>query len=664
MVNAAPTLTITTASLTNGNVNAAYSAALQSTGGIAPITWSVIAGSLPTGLNLNGSTGTIMGTPTESGAFSVTFQAADSSMPQQLATTTLGLTIGPGTLAITTTSLLNPMVGENYNQSMQFAAATLPVTWSLASGALPTGLSLNASTGAITGTPPSTAVGTSSFTVQLVDSSTPTPQTATQALSLTVTTATACGSGSENLLTGQYAMQLMGFDGSGPAAMLASFTADGAGNITAGVEDVNSSGPSGVQANMPVTTASSSYAIGSDRRGCLTLVAGGVTRVFHFAVGLISAGVATGGRVIEFDTTGTNTAGVIRIQTPSAFSNTAVSGNYAFGANSPLTAAAGGGFVAAVGVLNLNGTTATVTGSGDININGSVDPGNVGYPATPFTLTAGTYNIGANGRGTLSFGQGTSTIHAIVYVLNGTQLLMISDDAQSATNTLFVVDAQLQAGPYTNSSLSASSLLFGSGETGTGTGSLVEAGVFTPDGKGSFTFSGDQNSGGTISTPTATGTYSVAANGRVLVTNTGGATPNLVLYMVSPNLAYAISTDNHVMSGYAEPQGGAPFTNASLTATYSFAALSPVVAANALTAGSTTYDGAGNVTGTFDINESGWLSLGNPITGTYTVSSNGRVVTPASGTTQRMTYIVFSGKMVTFDDTWGDTNPTLVVIEQ
>jgi len=125
-----------------------------------------------------------------------------------------------------------------------------------------------------------------------------------------------------------------------------------------------------------------------------------------------------------------------------------------------------------------------------------------------------------------------------------------------------------------------------------------------------------------------------------------------------------MSTDTHVMTGDAERQTGGPFTNASLTGPYSFATIDPVVAASALTAGIATYDGAGNVTGTFDINESGSLSLGNAISGTYMVSSNGRVVTPASGTTQRLTYIIFPGKVLSFDYTSGDSNPTLVVSQQ
>ncbi len=590
-----------------------------------------------------------------------------TSVADSTKSTSVNIMITPAP-AITTTSLLNPMVGESYNQTLQFTGGTLPVTWSLESGTLPTGLSLNASTGAITGIPTGTT-GTANFTVKVTDSSTVGAMSATQTLSLTVTTATACGSGSESLLTGQYAMSLTGFDGSGPVAMLASFTADGIGNITAGVEDINSSGPSGVQTNVSVTTASSSYVIGSDHRGCLTLVAGGATRVFRFSVGLISLGVAANGRIIEFDATGTNTAGTISIQNPPDFSNAQVSGNYAFRVKSPLTAAAGGGFFAAVGVLNLNGSTATVTGAEDININGTVDPGNVGYPATPITITAGTYNIGPNGRGTLSF---TPTppgapINLIVYVLDASHLVLMSSDAQSATNTLFSGFAGLQTGsPYDNSSLSAASVLFASGQTGTGAGSAsrVEAGVFAPDGVGNFTFSGDQNSGGTTSTQMNAGTYSVAANGRVLVTNTGDTMPARLLYMVNPNQAFAMSTDNHVMTGDTEPQTGGPFTNGSLTGTYSFATIDPVVAGSALTAGVATYDGAGSVTETFDINESGSLSLGNAISQTYKVSPNGRVVTPASGTTQKLTYIIFPGKVVSFGYTSGDTNPSLVILKQ
>ena len=667
----AGTFKITTTTLPNGSQGGSYSATLQSSGGVAPVSWSVIGGTtLPAGLNLNSATGEITGTPSAAGAASITFQAGDSSSPQQTAKATLSLTIV--NLTITSTSLLNPMVGEAYNQALKYEdnGGTLPVTWSLASGSLPTGFTLDPSSGAITGTATAGEVGTTNFTVKITDSSAP-QQTATQALSLTITTATACGSGSESFLSGQYGMSLTGFDASGPVGILASFTADGKGNITGGVEDINSSASGGVQANVPITPAGSSYSIGSDHRGCLTLVTALGTKVFRIAVGTLSSGVASTARSIEFDATGSNVAGTIQIQQPSAFSNAQVKGNFAFIVYTPLTAAAGGGFFAAVGALNLSGTT--VTGVGDMNINGAMDPGNTGYPATPMSLTGGTYNIASNGRGTLSFNVSISgapvAINLVVYVLNSTQMYLMSSGAQSATNNLFTGFAGQQTGlPYGNSSLDSPSLLFVSGQTGPGaTASRVEAGIFTPDGAGNFTFTGDMNSGGAVSKPSESGTYSAAANGRVLLTNMGGTSPTQVMYLVLSNWGYSLSTDGNVMIGVSAPQSNMPFTNASLNGTFSFGTTVPVVAGSPLTAGEATYDGAGNVSITFDVNEGGFLSIDNVITASYSASSSGRVVTPAGGTTLTVGYIDVAspkGTIVSFGLTSTDVNPTLSVMQQ
>jgi len=70
--------TITTTSLPNGTVGTAYNQTLQATGD-KPITWTVSAGSLPGGLSLATTTGTISGTPTASGTFSFTVQAANAT---------------------------------------------------------------------------------------------------------------------------------------------------------------------------------------------------------------------------------------------------------------------------------------------------------------------------------------------------------------------------------------------------------------------------------------------------------------------------------------------------------------------------------------------------------------------------------------------------------
>jgi hypothetical protein len=61
-----------------GQVGQAYSSSLGATGGIPPYTFAITSGSLPTGLNLNSSTGAITGTPTVAGAFAFTASVTDN----------------------------------------------------------------------------------------------------------------------------------------------------------------------------------------------------------------------------------------------------------------------------------------------------------------------------------------------------------------------------------------------------------------------------------------------------------------------------------------------------------------------------------------------------------------------------------------------------------
>ena len=179
------TLSITTTTLPNGQVASPYSATLAATGGTTPYTWSLTSGTLPAGLALNASTGAITGTPTAAAnATSLTFQLTDSSSPTQTKSVTVTLTIAPVTLSITTTSLPSGQVGSSYSAILTSAGGTTPYTWSLTSGTLPAGLALNASTGAITGTPTATANATS-LTFKLTDSSSP-AQTKSVTVTLTI----------------------------------------------------------------------------------------------------------------------------------------------------------------------------------------------------------------------------------------------------------------------------------------------------------------------------------------------------------------------------------------------------------------------------------------------------------------------------------------------
>jgi hypothetical protein len=84
---------------------------------------------------------------------------------------------------ITTTVLPGGIVGNAYSQAVEYTGGASPLTWSITSGSLPAGLSLNSSTGVISGTP--TTVGTSTFTVKVVDAN-----SASSSQSFSVTTNT------------------------------------------------------------------------------------------------------------------------------------------------------------------------------------------------------------------------------------------------------------------------------------------------------------------------------------------------------------------------------------------------------------------------------------------------------------------------------------------
>jgi beta-glucanase (GH16 family) len=183
---AAVPLTITSASLPAATAGSAYSATLTAQGGTPAYTWSLYSGQLPTGLILS-SSGIISGTPTASGSFSFASQVKDSATPSQSATLSLSISVAAAApLSVTAASLPGATVGSAYSATLAAQGGIRPYTWTLASGQLPTGLTLS-SLGVISGTP--TASGTFTFTSQAKDSSTPS-QSAAQAEVITVVAAT------------------------------------------------------------------------------------------------------------------------------------------------------------------------------------------------------------------------------------------------------------------------------------------------------------------------------------------------------------------------------------------------------------------------------------------------------------------------------------------
>jgi predicted outer membrane repeat protein len=170
------TLMITTGSLPGGPAGDSYQATVSATGGVPPYSWSVAGSSAFT---ISGS-GVLSSQALSSGTTSLTVQVTDSQGKTASEPFTITAT---GTALTLTGSLPSGIVGSAYSQTLTVSGGTQPYTWG-ASG-LPQGLSMNASTGAITGTP--TAAGSYPVTVTVTDSTSPTKLTFSQQYTITIT---------------------------------------------------------------------------------------------------------------------------------------------------------------------------------------------------------------------------------------------------------------------------------------------------------------------------------------------------------------------------------------------------------------------------------------------------------------------------------------------
>lgn len=171
-----PPLTLSCGKAT-GTVGLLYSSNLVATGGIAPYTFSVASGSL-TPLLLSGA-GLITGTPLVSGTLSFTAKVVDSSGNTTANTVTAGCSILVGPSSSTTggtppaLKIVCPTstatVGVAYSSTATASGGTPPYKYSVAFGTLPAGLTLNASSGVISGIP-TTASQTGAFKIEVTDS--------------------------------------------------------------------------------------------------------------------------------------------------------------------------------------------------------------------------------------------------------------------------------------------------------------------------------------------------------------------------------------------------------------------------------------------------------------------------------------------------------------
>ena len=152
--------TITTTSLPGGTVGTAYPSTTLAASGATPITWSQV-GNWPPGLTF-AANGAITGTPTQAGTFTFIIWASNNHGHDSREFT---ITIAQGAVVAPTITTparqTNAISGQHYSNTPILATGTAPITWS-ATG-LPAGITIDPSTGIISGT--STSVGVHHFIV-------------------------------------------------------------------------------------------------------------------------------------------------------------------------------------------------------------------------------------------------------------------------------------------------------------------------------------------------------------------------------------------------------------------------------------------------------------------------------------------------------------------
>ena len=500
------------------------------------------------------------------------------------------LTIAPLTMP-TTTSLPDATGGAQYNATLQATGGFPPYSWSLISGAVPQGMTLNGD-GTITGTP--TQGGTVNFTVQVADS-TAQPVPGTEPLSITVAvlpltiTTTAIPDGAVDTI---YDQQVQATGGIGPYTWsLAS------GSLPAWATlDPSSGRISGI----PGTTASADFVIQA----------------------------ADG----ENPALSKTQALTINVDAKAGANNGELNGHYAFLFEGYDDASAAK--VAILGSFTADGNGHITSGIADQN-------GATGMATVAFT---GTYNIDSDNRGGFTWVTATGSATFAVALgqvssglAQGGRFVQFDDiagsDGRRGSGLLQRQDPTAFslgkiAGPY-------AFLVAGQDAAGH---REATAGAFTADGAGSIP-SGveDENINGTATNPNVNGTYTTPSGteGRVTMTLTpsSGTTLTLAVYVVSSGEFLGMTTDsfatNGLQSGMVLSQSSGTFDAKALDATSVYYQLgldsAAAVAQSAAEVGLITGDGNGGLGVVRDRVTATGISQGASFSATYTVGAAGRV---------------------------------------
>jgi hypothetical protein len=529
-------LAITTTTLSGGTVNSTYSATLKSSGGTGTVTWTVASGTLPAGLNLS-TGGAISGTPTAASTSNFTVKATDSGTPAQSKTQALSIVINPA-LAISTTTLAGGVVGTNYSATISASGGTLPVAWSVTSGALPSGLTLAATataSGTISGIP--TATGTFNFTATAKDSSSP-AASVNQALSITIANAplkVTTTSLPNAVVNTAYSEPLQASGGTPPYTWTVA-----SGSSLPSWLTISGSGTSWTIAGTPTATGPVSFSLTVTDSSSPT--AQSVNQAYSFIIAAAAACSDSG-------------------------SESLLKGQYAFG----LSGYTESGFLAAIGSFTADGTGKITAGVLDSN-------GTIVQSAASIDTTQSFYAVGSNhlGCATIVTSSGTFTTRLSVGGITSnvaTEGRLVEWD--SATNYLAAVGqirkqtvpTSVPSGSYTYGYTG----VYGTSQYRTGVAGMITtqagtSGGTVTAGEYDINVEGVINNGAGLSTPYSgiTGTYTAPdpTTGRFTsATTLNSVTANHVAYLISGSQFVEMSTDaltSHtaILVGLAQLQSG------------------------------------------------------------------------------------------------------------
>ena len=167
-VNPAPnTVSVTSPGNQTSTVGTAVSLQIQASDSASGQTLTYSATGLPAGLSINSSSGLISGTPTTAGTSSVTVTATDTTGASGSASFTWTVNPAPNTVSVTSPGNQTSTVGTAVSLQIQASDSASGQTLTYSATGLPAGLSINSSSGLISGTP--TTAGTSSVTVTATD---------------------------------------------------------------------------------------------------------------------------------------------------------------------------------------------------------------------------------------------------------------------------------------------------------------------------------------------------------------------------------------------------------------------------------------------------------------------------------------------------------------